>query len=178
MPRNNHQQHQQPQTSSNYNPHLTLRTTTLYRRGDKGWKNTGGLSPNSWANGTSAPVWDKPTEKALVSKTSNANGVQFYSDDNDEDELEDEYYMGRAVPSTHRNNDFGRQRSVSNFELRNRNNCPVHGTRPAIKNDVRRKPKKQVRYQDESSPTLYVPPTDDSASDSGKPAVFVRARHM
>lgn len=161
--------HQQPQTSSDLNPHLSLRTTTLYRQ-DKKWKNTGGLSPNSWANGVSAPVWDKPTESALVSKI--PNGTYFYSDE-DDDEIEDEYYMGRAVPSTLRNENFARQRSISNFELRNR--CPVHPTRPNLKQSVKRKAKKQVRYQDEHSPQLYVPPSDNS--DSDQPAVYVRARN-
>jgi hypothetical protein len=160
-----HHQQQQPQSSKDINPHLTLRTTTLFRQG-RSRRNTGGLSPNSWNNGTSAPVWDKPTECALASKTPYTDG--FYSDEND-DEIEDEYYMGRAV--NQRNENFGRHRSASNFELRNR--CPSY-SRSQVKNDTRRRSKKQVRYFDE--PALYVPPT--SASDSDEPAVFVRARNV
>lgn len=137
---------QNQQQSSGLNSNLTLRTTTLYRQS----KNRAGLSPNSWINGVSAPVWDKPTESALTSKIPYTNG--FYTDEENEESDEE---FSRAGPSS--SHDFSRHRSISNFELRNK--CPVHGARPALRNGVRKqRKKKQVRYQDETSRLLYIPP--------------------
>jgi hypothetical protein len=153
-------QQQNQQQSSSLNSHLTLRTTTLLRQN----KNRAGLSPNSWINGTSAPVWDKPTESALTSKVP-YNG--FYSDEEDEESDGD---FGRAGSSNPR--ELSRHRSISSFELRNK--CPA--ARPALRNEVRRqRTKKQVRYKDDPTPMLYVPPSDDT--DSDQPAVYIRARN-
>lgn len=164
-------------------PHLTLRTTALTYQN----RSRRGLSPNSWANGTSAPVsewkwssnvlknlklfnnvkvWDRPTESTLTNKAPCLNGCFADEGCNDFDRN-----TGRNALTN-----FGRHhRSVSSFELRNR--CPVHGVvdRPSLRRDVRRQAgKKQVRYQDESMPMVYVPPPDET--DSDEPTIYVRAQ--